>query len=77
MGIGLCLYVVLHVSDDYSQQGGSTAPGVLMGKENDFQHGSFLSGSRLRSQLHRSADMCCLLCDLLSGCADCTQAGHD
>lgn len=76
-GTSLCLYVVLRVSDDYSQQGGSAALGVLLGKESAFQYGSFLSGSRLRSQLHRSADVRRLLCDLLSGCTDCTQAGHD
>lgn len=50
---------------------------VLLGKESVFQCISFLLGSRPRSQLHRSADMCRLLCDLLSGCTDRAQAGHD
>lgn len=51
--------------------------GVLLGKESALQRASFLLGSRPRSQLHRSADMCRLLCDLLSGRTDRAQAGHD
>ena len=64
----------------YSWEGGSVTPGewgVLLGKETALRRVSFLLGSRPRSQLHCSADVCRLLRDLLGGCAHRAQAGHD